>query len=110
MGQGDLTIPIFIRATVPPDVETKKRLKSEMTYNAQYTRASRGRVCPFMNGAESTRSNSDFDVRRHGDIRDSVRSDRAVGSDRGGQRRGHRAAIVLALLFRRRFISSLTAG
>jgi hypothetical protein len=35
--QGDFAIPMFIHATVPPGVETMKRLKSKITYQAQNT-------------------------------------------------------------------------
>jgi hypothetical protein len=35
--QGDFAVPMFIHATVPPGVETMKRLKSEITYAAENT-------------------------------------------------------------------------
>jgi hypothetical protein len=35
--QGDFAIPMFIHATVPPGVETMKRLKSKITYEAENT-------------------------------------------------------------------------
>jgi hypothetical protein len=35
--QGDFAIPMFIHATVPPGVETMKRLKSEIMYAAENT-------------------------------------------------------------------------
>jgi hypothetical protein len=35
--QGDFDIPMFIHATVPPGVETMKRLKSKITYQAENT-------------------------------------------------------------------------
>jgi len=35
--QGDFSIPMFIHATVPPGVETMKRLKSSITYEAENT-------------------------------------------------------------------------
>jgi len=35
--EGDFTIPMFIHATVPPGVETMKRLKSKITYEAENT-------------------------------------------------------------------------
>jgi len=35
--QGDFAIPMFIHSTVPPGVETMKRLKSEITYDAENT-------------------------------------------------------------------------
>jgi hypothetical protein len=35
--QGDFDIPMFIHATVPPGIETMKRLKSKITYKAQNT-------------------------------------------------------------------------
>jgi hypothetical protein len=35
--QGDFAIPMFIHATVPPGVETMKRLKSEIKYDAENT-------------------------------------------------------------------------
>jgi hypothetical protein len=35
--EGDFAIPMFIHATVPPGVETIKRLKSTITYDAENT-------------------------------------------------------------------------
>src|SRR5260370_4836489 len=35
--QGDFAIPMFIHAAVPPGVETMKRLKSKITYEAENT-------------------------------------------------------------------------
>ena len=35
--EGDFAIPMFIHATVPPGVETMKRLKSKITYEAENT-------------------------------------------------------------------------
>jgi hypothetical protein len=35
--QGDFAIPMFIHDTVPPGVETMKRLKSKITYEAENT-------------------------------------------------------------------------
>jgi len=35
--QGDFAIPMFIHATVPPGVETMKRLKGKITYEAEDT-------------------------------------------------------------------------
>lgn len=35
--EGDFAIPMFIHATVPPGVETMKRLKSNITYEAENT-------------------------------------------------------------------------
>ena len=35
--QGDFAIPMFIHATVPPGVETMKRLKSKVTFEAENT-------------------------------------------------------------------------
>jgi hypothetical protein len=35
--KGDFAIPMFIHATVPPGVETMKRLKSNITYEAENT-------------------------------------------------------------------------
>ena len=35
--QGDFAIPMFIHATVPPGVETMKRLNSKITYEAENT-------------------------------------------------------------------------
>jgi hypothetical protein len=35
--QADFAIPMFIHATVPPGVETMKRLKSKITYEAENT-------------------------------------------------------------------------
>jgi len=35
--QGDFDIPMFIHATVPPGVETMKRLKDKITYQAENT-------------------------------------------------------------------------
>jgi hypothetical protein len=35
--KGDFAIPMFIHATVPPGVETMKRLKSKITYEAENT-------------------------------------------------------------------------
>jgi hypothetical protein len=35
--QGNFAIPMFIHATVPPGVETMKRLKSKITYEAENT-------------------------------------------------------------------------
>ena len=35
--QGDFDIPMSIHATVPPGVETMKRLKSKITYQAENT-------------------------------------------------------------------------
>src|ERR1700693_3068371 len=35
--QGDFAIPMFIHATVPPGVETMKRLKSKITFEAENT-------------------------------------------------------------------------
>jgi len=35
--QGDFSLPMFIHATTPPGVETMKRLKSKITYQAENT-------------------------------------------------------------------------
>jgi hypothetical protein len=35
--QGDFAIPMFIHATVPPDIETMKQLKNKITYEAENT-------------------------------------------------------------------------
>jgi len=35
--EGDFAIPMFIHATMPPGVETMKRLKSKITYEAEST-------------------------------------------------------------------------
>jgi hypothetical protein len=35
--QGDFELPMLIHATVPPGVETMKRLKNEITYTAEIT-------------------------------------------------------------------------
>jgi hypothetical protein len=35
--QGDFSLPMFIHATVPPGVETLRRLKGEITYTAENT-------------------------------------------------------------------------
>ena len=35
--QGDFAIPMLIHATVPPGVETMKRLKRKITYEAENT-------------------------------------------------------------------------
>jgi hypothetical protein len=35
--EGDFAIPMFIHATLPPGVETMKRLKSTITYDAENT-------------------------------------------------------------------------
>jgi hypothetical protein len=35
--QGDFAIPMFIHATVPPGVESMKRLKSKITFEAENT-------------------------------------------------------------------------
>jgi hypothetical protein len=35
--QGDFAIPMFIHATDPPGIETMKRLKSKITYDAENT-------------------------------------------------------------------------
>ena len=35
--QGDFAIPMFIHTTVPPGVETMKRLKSKINYDAENT-------------------------------------------------------------------------
>jgi hypothetical protein len=35
--QGDFDVPMFIHATVPPGVETMKRLKDKITYQAENT-------------------------------------------------------------------------
>src|SRR3984893_18462099 len=35
--EGDFAIPMFIHATLPPGVETMKRLKSKITYEAENT-------------------------------------------------------------------------
>ena len=37
VSQGDFAIPMFLHATVPPGVETMKRLKSEIMYAAENT-------------------------------------------------------------------------
>jgi hypothetical protein len=37
--EGDFAIPMFIHATVPPGVETMKRLKSKIAYEAENTAA-----------------------------------------------------------------------
>jgi hypothetical protein len=35
--QGDFAVPMFVHATVPPGVETMKRLKGKITYQAENT-------------------------------------------------------------------------
>jgi hypothetical protein len=57
--QGDFQLPMLIHATVPPGVDTMKRLKTEISYNAEI--AQRGALLSIRIGnSEALQAIHDF--------------------------------------------------